>query len=102
MACPLPSLVALAFLCASSQACSTRCLTCSGNPSYCLSCQPGYFSQPEAVGLCYTYCPTGYAQNSVTATCDGSPGVIVNYVLDDITSVFYDKRRHYRLLSFNL
>lgn len=74
-------------------ACSSTCLTCTSNPNVCLTCKDGYFLHPGDVGLCYTYCPTGYSWNTVDKRCDGSPGIVVDYVLDSIAPIFYDKHR---------
>ena len=70
---------------------SSTCLTCSANSNFCLICKPGFYLQPENVGLCYSYCPTGYSWNAAAKTCDGTPGLVVDYVLNTIAPVIYDK-----------
>lgn len=72
---------------------SSACLTCSANPNFCLSCKAGFYLQPESVGLCYSYCPTGYTWNTAGKTCDGTQDLVVDYVLDTIAPVIYDKHR---------
>ena len=97
----LSSVIMLVLVTMEAQAAcnSSACLTCSANPNFCLTCKPGYYLQPANVGLCYSYCPTGYTWNSGTLTCDGTPDMVVDYVLNTIAPTIYDRHRNWPALN---
>ena len=52
--------------------CNSACSTCTGpNNGLCLTCQVGFYLQPDTA-MCLTTCPSNYYQEASTQTCHGN------------------------------
>lgn len=64
--------------------CHTNCSECYGpNPFECTVCDTGFFKHPD-FDVCLPNCPSGFTENSITKTCDGTPDTIACFTFDRV------------------
>ena len=60
--------------------CSDECATCTVVNRYsCISCNTGYWAQPDASNLCLNFCPQGYIQDGSVCTFEQNERDTISY-----------------------